>query len=332
MIMEGAATKGVENLRGCFDTNFEQEGYQWEGTCQGTSDVCYEGGYQFECTNMMCTCDCVGVVTQAQIKAIDKKCDASARQKFVATGGSMDEWEVTKQDAQADAGVAMMGTCYMQEFEAQGYQQEGTCKGSTEICYEGGWKMMGGTCDCVGVVTAAQQEAIHTKCDETAKKEYMKSGGDPMTWDMNLMEGAEEAGVEMMTSCFDKKFEAAGSVIRLLLSWLLPQFLPWLLSLLLPVLTLCVPVTFLLWCFCHCWPPATIGKAPARKILRWSVSTRMDGPCTAHNVKRNAKASRPINKLTKFTKSAMKKVAKNLSRGGGTPPNGTCQEIMVPLK
>ena len=38
------------------------------------------------------------------------------------------------------------------------------------------------------------------------------------------------------------------------------------------------------------------------------------------------------NKLTKFTKSAMKKVAKNLSRGGGTPPNGTCQEIMVPLK
>ena len=245
MIMEGAATKGVENLRGCFDTNFEQEGYQWEGTCQGTSDVCYEGGYQFECTNMMCTCDCVGVVTQAQIKAIDKKCDASARQKFVATGGSMDEWEVTKQDAQADAGVAMMGTCYMQEFEAQGYQQEGTCKGSTEICYEGGWKMMGGTCDCVGVVTAAQQEAIHTKCDETAKKEYMKSGGDPMTWDMNLMEGAEEAGVEMMTSCFDKKFEAAGSVIRLLLSWLLPQFLPWLLSLLLPVLTLCVPVTFL---------------------------------------------------------------------------------------
>ena len=105
--------------------------------------------------------------------------------------------------------------------------------------------MMGGTCDCVGVVTAAQQEAIHTKCDETAKKEYMKSGGDPMTWDMHLMEGAEEAGVEMMTSCFDKKFEAAGSVIRLLLSWLLPQFLPWLLSLLLPVLTLCVPVTFL---------------------------------------------------------------------------------------
>jgi hypothetical protein len=244
--MEGAATKGVENLRGCFDTNFEQEGYQWEGTCQGTSDVCYEGGYQLECTNMMCTCDCVGVVTQAQIKAIDKKCDASARQKFVATGGSMDEWEVTKQDAQADAGVAMMGTCYMQEFEAQGYQQEGTCKGSTEICYEGGWKMMGGTCDCVGVVTAAQQEAIHTKCDETAKKEYMKSGGDPMTWDMNLMEGAEEAGVAMMTSCFDKKFEAAGSVIRLLLSWLLPpQLLPWLLSLLLPVLTLCVPVTFL---------------------------------------------------------------------------------------
>ena len=96
---------------------------------------------------MLCTCDCIGVVTEAEIKAIDKKCGAAAQQKFVATGGSLDEWEVTKQDAQADAGVAMMETCYTQEFEAQGYQDYGT---------------------------AAQQEAIHSKCDETAKQEYMK--------------------------------------------------------------------------------------------------------------------------------------------------------------
>jgi len=94
------------------------------------------------------------------------------------------------------------------------------------------------------MISTLLHAAISSGIDLTTVDMNLMAGAEE-AGDMNLMAGAEEAGVEMMTSCFDKKFEAAGSVIRLLLSWLLPQFLPWLLSLLLPVLTLCVPVTFL---------------------------------------------------------------------------------------
>ena len=104
-----------------------------------------------------------------------------------------------------------METCFDKKFKEQNLNWDGDCGG--EVCWEGGYTMMGmcakGT-KCTGFATMAQIDDIHNQCDETARTDYMKGGGKVDEWDVQMMEGAETAGVDMMHSCFDKKFDAAG--------------------------------------------------------------------------------------------------------------------------
>ena len=168
-LMEGAATKGVDMMASCFDTAFATAGYSWEGTCKGTTKLCFEGGWEMECSTPQCTCACENVVTHEQIQAIDNSCDLASEKEFIKNGGNGDEWEMMKMEGAGMAGIQSMETCFDKNFLEQNLAWEGIC--GSEVCYEGGYTMMGmcaaGT-TCVGVATYAEIDAIHGLCRFTS--------------------------------------------------------------------------------------------------------------------------------------------------------------------
>lgn len=108
-------------------------------------------------------------------------------------------------------GVKTITSCFDKQFESKGYRWAGTCRESNdEVCYEGGSKMNGGSCDCVGVVTTVQINAINIECNKKGQKDFIKGGGNSADWDAAKADGAALAGSGMFMGCFDKEFESLG--------------------------------------------------------------------------------------------------------------------------
>ena len=53
----GAANAATDGMENCFDKAFQDAGYKWVGTCDGT-DACHEGGYKMN--GGYCTDTCAG--------------------------------------------------------------------------------------------------------------------------------------------------------------------------------------------------------------------------------------------------------------------------------
>ena len=70
--------------------------------------------------------------------------------------------------------------------------------------------MYGGWCDCVGVVTAVQIDAIDIECNKNGQRDFVKGGGDSADWDAAKADGAALAGSGMFMGCFEKEFESLG--------------------------------------------------------------------------------------------------------------------------
>ena len=49
-------------------------------------------------------------------------------------------------------------------------------------------------CECTGLATAAQHEAIYDVCDEKARKKYMTAGGEVLDWEKSKDDAAMEGG------------------------------------------------------------------------------------------------------------------------------------------
>ena len=209
--MEGAETAGVDMMHSCFDKKFDAAGYKWEGTCgEDPTKICFdEEGWTMN--GDMCKKGCKGVATHDQIDALHKECDNQGKQEFIKGGGSLDEWDVARIDGAADKGGAMLMDCFDTEFAKKGYKWESTCDDDAAlVCTTGGWSIYGGQCKCPGVVTMSQIDDIHVGCDEKGRIEFVKGGGDAGEWDISKDHVAADAGTDMLGSCFDKEFAAAG--------------------------------------------------------------------------------------------------------------------------
>ena len=196
---------GVKTITSCFDKQFEAKGYRWEGTCRESStEVCYEGGSKMYGG----WCDCVGVVTAVQIDAIDIECNKNGQRDFVKGGGDSADWDAAKADGAALAGSGMFMGCFEKEFESLGYSWEGTCRTKTLVkCGMGGWADDYTECDCQGVITQSQSDAIDAKCDQQAFKKFTQSGGDVKIWEMEKEQGAMDAGAKILEGCVEKSFK-----------------------------------------------------------------------------------------------------------------------------
>ena len=207
-MMGGAGDAGIDMVSNCFDKAFENQNLKWDGTCDG-SDICYDGGWKMDGTK--CKKECTGFATMKQIDDIHAACDEKGKQEFIKGGGDSDQWGAAMDMSAASAGVDLMANCFDNEFTTKNYKWEGTCDGTSKLCFEGGWEKDCSTpqcqCKCNGVVTQKQIEEIDAKCDEASKQEYIKNGGAFDDWDMQKMMGAGLAGVQAMETCFDKKFK-----------------------------------------------------------------------------------------------------------------------------
>ena len=204
----GAGDAGIGMVSNCFDKAFENQNLKWYGTCDGLN-ICYDGGYKMDGTK--CKKECTGFATMKQINDIHAACDEKGKQEFIKGGGDSDQWGAEMDKSAASAGVDLMANCFDKEFTTKNYKWEGTCDGTSKLCFEGGWEMVCSTpqcqCKCNGVVTQKQIEEIDAKCDEASKQEYVKNGGAAADWDMQKNLGAGLAGVKAMETCFDKKFK-----------------------------------------------------------------------------------------------------------------------------
>jgi hypothetical protein len=215
---DGAMETGAKMLESCFDKSFAAAGYSWDGLClDDATNVCWQGGWASDGT----MCECQGLATEAQIQKLQDECDEKAMKAYKKSGGDSEDWEQKK----IEGAVKIMGdslkTCYSKQMENRGYKWTGTCGEPAEACKLDRLENVGRVtvidslnfdkeCTCVGTITDAQMLEIETTCDDKARKDFMKSGGDPEDFDSSKLKASTKTYTATHTTCADKLLKAKG--------------------------------------------------------------------------------------------------------------------------
>ena len=94
---DAAVASAATEATSCFDKEFANAGYSWDGTCNSGADACFvdyfDGTGIVVETSAKCSDACTGMVTEAQQEQIHNKCEKKSREKFIKSGGDATEFE-----------------------------------------------------------------------------------------------------------------------------------------------------------------------------------------------------------------------------------------------
>jgi len=133
-------------------------------------------------------------------------------------GGTEAEWDLRKSEGAAAAAMDGGGQCFDKTFKSEKYSYDGKCRAGTaagKMCTIGGFitdaadmSLMGQTCECEGVPTQKQVNAITAKCEPETVATFRNAGGTQAEFDEISNTGTTMAVGATLMDCFDTKFKA----------------------------------------------------------------------------------------------------------------------------
>lgn len=107
------------------EKSFKDNKYNWMGTCKGDAALeCSNDGW----TNIGTICECENVVTEAQLSAVQDKCDKQAEREFNKAGGDAQQWEEKKTQGAMLVMSSSLKSCFNKQMETKGLSWTGVCQ------------------------------------------------------------------------------------------------------------------------------------------------------------------------------------------------------------
>ena len=216
--MEGAVAAMGKSRKNCFTKQMENHNYKITGVCTGTADTC-----KFDRVTLMShittvgsdrfdmECECLGIVTPAQIIDIQDTCDKKSRKVFMTAGGHPEEYDKELIVAATKTLTATQSSCTDKMLKSKSVTLEGTCKGTTDICIAGvqlvaPYQM----CDCENAATPEQLIEMDTACKKKSSDAFVRTFGQAGGSLASAYTAAAEMQMEnSKEKCFKKQLKAA---------------------------------------------------------------------------------------------------------------------------